>query len=93
MNADGTATVGTLHGRQENGSGAVMGLVGLVADELGLPTEDISILYQDTDAGGYDRGSSAADIPPITVGGGCCSTGREEAAARRGRRRVRDRPA
>ena len=58
LNADGTATIVT--GAQENGSGAVMGLPILVAEELGLSPDQISIVYQDTDAGPYDFGSGGS---------------------------------
>lgn len=58
MNADGSATIVT--GAQENGSGAVMGLALLAAEELGITPEKISILYQDTDAGAWDMGSSGS---------------------------------
>src|SRR5262249_32518356 len=56
LNGDGTGTIVT--GAQENGSGAVMGLPLLVAEELGMQPGDFSILYQDTDAGPWDQGSS-----------------------------------
>jgi len=55
LNADGTATIVT--GAQENGSGAVMGLTILAAEELGLTPDRISLVYQDTDSGPFDRGS------------------------------------
>ena len=58
LNADGSATLVT--GAQENGSGAVMGLVLLAAEELGLAPERISLVYQDTDAGAFDWGSSGS---------------------------------
>jgi CO/xanthine dehydrogenase Mo-binding subunit len=58
LNGDGTATI--LCGAQENGSGAVMGLALLAAEELGLEPEQISILYQDTDAAVWDMGSSGS---------------------------------
>ena len=55
LNADGTGTIVT--GAQENGTGAVMALPMLVAEELGMRAEDFSILYQDTDAAPWDMGS------------------------------------
>jgi len=55
FNQDGTATIVT--GAQENGSGSVMAMPQFVAEELGMRAEDISILYQDTDAAPYDMGS------------------------------------
>jgi CO/xanthine dehydrogenase Mo-binding subunit len=58
LNADGSATVVT--GAQENGSGSVMGLALLAAEELGLAPERISLVYQDTDAGAFDSGSSGS---------------------------------
>jgi CO/xanthine dehydrogenase Mo-binding subunit len=58
LNADGSATIVT--GAQENGSGSVMGLALLASRELGLPTERISLVYQDTDAGAFDWGSSGS---------------------------------
>jgi CO/xanthine dehydrogenase Mo-binding subunit len=58
LNADGTGTIVT--GAQENGSGAVMGLPLLAAEALGMQPEDFSILYQDTDAGPWDMGSSGS---------------------------------
>jgi CO/xanthine dehydrogenase Mo-binding subunit len=58
LNGDGTGTIVT--GAQENGSGAVMGLPLLVAAELGMEPTDFSILYQDTDAGPWDMGSSGS---------------------------------
>jgi len=58
VNADGSATVVT--GAQENGSGSVMGLALLAAEELGLAPERISLVYQDTDAGAFDWGSSGS---------------------------------
>src|SRR3954463_5362154 len=58
LNAHGTGTVVT--GAQENGSGVVMGLPLLAAEALGMKPEDFSILYQDTDAGPWDMGSSGS---------------------------------
>ncbi len=58
LNADGTGTIVT--GAQENGSGAVMGLPLLAARLLGMSPEDFSLLYQDTDAGPWDGGSSGS---------------------------------
>jgi CO/xanthine dehydrogenase Mo-binding subunit len=58
MNVDGSATIVT--GAQENGSGAVMGLALLAAEELGIDPNKVSILYQDTDAGAWDMGSSGS---------------------------------
>ncbi|HUZ87000.1 MAG TPA: xanthine dehydrogenase family protein molybdopterin-binding subunit [Candidatus Baltobacterales bacterium] len=58
MNADGSATIVT--GAQENGSGSVMGLALIASEELGISPEKISLLYQDTDAGAWDMGSSGS---------------------------------
>lgn len=58
LNADGTGTIVT--GAQENGSGAVMGLPLIAAGVLGMDADKFSILYQDTDAGPYDSGSSGS---------------------------------
>jgi CO/xanthine dehydrogenase Mo-binding subunit len=58
LNADGSGTIVT--GAQENGSGAVMGLALIAADELGLHPNDLTILAQDTDAGAYDIGSQGS---------------------------------
>jgi CO/xanthine dehydrogenase Mo-binding subunit len=58
LNADGTGTVVT--GAQENGSGAVMGLPLIAAQVLGMRPEDFSVLYQDTEAGPWDTGSSGS---------------------------------
>ena len=55
MNADGSATIVT--GAQENGSGAVMAMPVFVAQELGIPPEDISLVYQDTGVAAWDMGS------------------------------------
>jgi CO/xanthine dehydrogenase Mo-binding subunit len=58
LNGDGTGTIVT--GAQENGSGAVMALPLIAAETLGMRPEDFSILYQDTDAGPWDMGSSGS---------------------------------
>jgi CO/xanthine dehydrogenase Mo-binding subunit len=58
MNVDGSATIVT--GAQENGSGAVMGLALIASEELGISPDRVSILYQDTDAGAWDMGSSGS---------------------------------
>jgi CO/xanthine dehydrogenase Mo-binding subunit len=55
LNSDGTATVTT--GAQENGSGAVMGLALLVAEELGIDPDQVALTYQDTDLATFDAGS------------------------------------
>ncbi len=58
LNGDGSGTIVT--GAQENGSGAVMGLPLLAAEVLGMKPGDFSVLYQDTDAGPWDMGSSGS---------------------------------
>jgi len=58
LNADGSGTIVT--GAQENGSGAVMGLALLAAEELGMQPESFSIVHQDTDAGPWDLGSAGS---------------------------------
>jgi CO/xanthine dehydrogenase Mo-binding subunit len=58
LNTDGSATVVT--GAQENGSGAVMALALIAAEELGLDPARVSIVYQDTEAGTWDMGSSGS---------------------------------
>jgi CO/xanthine dehydrogenase Mo-binding subunit len=58
LNADGSGTIVT--GAQENGSGSVMGLPALAAEELGMTPEQFSIVYQDTSAGPFDVGSAGS---------------------------------
>ena len=58
LNDDGTVTA--LTGANENGSGAVQGLLQITAAEMGVPLEDVSVVYQDTDVGGWDGGSSGS---------------------------------
>src|SRR4029077_8689377 len=55
LNGDGTGTIVT--GAQENVSGAVMALRALVAEELGMAPENLTLLYQDTSAANWDMGS------------------------------------
>ena len=47
-------------GAQECGTGAVMTLRNLAADELGMKPEDFEIVYQDTAAGPYDTGATGS---------------------------------
>ena len=49
LNADGSGVIVT--GAQECGTGSVMTLPMLAADELGMQPEDFTLVYQDTDAG------------------------------------------
>ena len=58
LNGDGSGVIIT--GAMESGTGAVMGLPLLAAEVLGMQPEDFSILYQDTDAGPWDMGSSGS---------------------------------
>ncbi len=58
LNADGTGVIVT--GATETGTGAVMALPLLVADVLGMRPDDFAILYQDTDAGPWDKGASGS---------------------------------
>ena len=58
FNGDGSATIIT--GAQECGSGAVMALPRLAADQLGMQPEDFSIVYQDTETGPWDMGASGS---------------------------------
>jgi CO/xanthine dehydrogenase Mo-binding subunit len=58
LSEDGTITFHT--GANENGSGAIQGLLHLVADEMCVSLDDISVVYQDTDVGAWDGGSSGS---------------------------------
>ena len=58
MNRDGSCHIIT--GAQECGTGAVMTLAQLAADELGLEPSDFQLTYQDTAAGPYDFGASGS---------------------------------
>jgi CO/xanthine dehydrogenase Mo-binding subunit len=58
LNADGSGVIVT--GAQECGTGAVMALRQLAADELGMEPEDFTLVYQDTDAGPYDTGATGS---------------------------------
>jgi CO/xanthine dehydrogenase Mo-binding subunit len=58
IEADGSGTIVT--GAMECGTGAVMALPILVAEQLGMRPEDFSILSQDTAAGGFDGGASGS---------------------------------
>ena len=58
LNEDGSGVIVT--GAQECGTGAVMALRQLAADELGMEPEDFTLLYQDTDAGPYDVGATGS---------------------------------
>jgi CO/xanthine dehydrogenase Mo-binding subunit len=58
LESDGSGRIVT--GAQENGTGAVMALPILAAEELGMRPGDFAITYQDTDTGPYDGGSSGS---------------------------------
>ena len=58
LNADGTGRIIT--GAQECGTGAVMTLRQLAADELGMQPEDFQLIYQDTAAGPFDMGATGS---------------------------------
>ena len=58
LNADGTGVIVT--GAQECGTGSVMTLPMLAADELGMQPEDFTLVYQDTDAGPWDMGATGS---------------------------------
>ena len=58
LNEDGTVTLHT--GANENGSGAIQGLLHIVASEMAVPLDDVSVVYQDTDVGAWDGGSSGS---------------------------------
>jgi CO/xanthine dehydrogenase Mo-binding subunit len=58
LNADGSGTIIT--GAQENGTGAVMALPLLAAEELGLRPEQFSIVAQDTAVAPWDHGSAGS---------------------------------
>ncbi len=58
LNADGSGVIVT--GAQECGTGSVMTLPMLAADELGMQPEDFTLVYQDTDAGPWDMGATGS---------------------------------
>ncbi len=58
LEADGSGEIIT--GAQECGTGSVMTLRQLAADELGMDPEDFQIIYQDTAAGPYDAGATGS---------------------------------
>ena len=91
LNGDGSGTIIT--GAQECGTGAVMALPLLVAEELGMRPEDFSILAQDTDAGGWDAGASGSQTT-FNNGRAVIEAAREvrAAAARAGRGGARGEP-
>ena len=58
LNADGSGVIVT--GAQECGTGAVMALRQLAAEQLGMRADDFTLVYQDTDAGPYDIGATGS---------------------------------
>jgi CO/xanthine dehydrogenase Mo-binding subunit len=58
LDGDGSAQIIT--GAQECGTGAVMTLRQLAADELGMNAEDFELVYQDTSAAPYDMGATGS---------------------------------
>lgn len=58
LDADGSGQIIT--GAQECGTGAVMTLRQLAADELGLDPTDFQLVYQDTSAAPYDMGATGS---------------------------------
>ena len=58
IDADGAGQIIT--GAQECGTGAVMTLRQLAADELGMDAEDFQLIYQDTSVAPYDMGATGS---------------------------------
>jgi len=58
LDADGSGQIVT--GAQECGTGAVMTLRQLAADELGMQPDDFQLVYQDTAAAPYDMGATGS---------------------------------
>jgi CO/xanthine dehydrogenase Mo-binding subunit len=58
IDGDGSAQIIT--GAQECGTGAVMTLRQLAADELGMHAEDFQLVYQDTSVAPYDMGATGS---------------------------------
>jgi CO/xanthine dehydrogenase Mo-binding subunit len=57
---DGDGSGQIITGAQECGTGAVMTLRYLVADELGMKPEDFELIYQDTSVAPYDMGATGS---------------------------------
>ena len=55
VNEDGSATV--IIGKVDYGTAARFGIPMIVAEELGIPTEDITVMNVDTDAAPWDAGT------------------------------------
>lgn len=58
LDSDGSGQIIT--GAQECGTGAVMTLRQLAADELGMDPEDFQLIYQDTSVAPYDMGATGS---------------------------------
>ena len=58
LHGDGSGQIIT--GAQECGTGSVMTLRQLAADELGMEAEDFELVYQDTAVGPYDTGATGS---------------------------------
>ena len=60
LKIDGDGSGQIITGAQECGTGAVMTLRQLAADELGMQPEDFELVYQDTSAAPYDMGATGS---------------------------------
>jgi CO/xanthine dehydrogenase Mo-binding subunit len=60
LKIDGDGSAQIITGAQECGTGAVMTLRQLAADELGMNAEDFELVYQDTSVAPYDMGATGS---------------------------------
>jgi putative selenate reductase molybdopterin-binding subunit len=60
LKIDGDGSAQIITGAQECGTGAVMTLRQLAADELGMDPEDFELVYQDTSVAPYDMGATGS---------------------------------
>ncbi len=60
LKIDGDGSGQIITGAQECGTGAVMTLRQLAADELGMDPEDFELIYQDTSVAPYDMGATGS---------------------------------
>ncbi len=60
LKIDGDGSAQIITGAQECGTGAVMTLRQLAADELGMDPEDFQLVYQDTSVAPYDMGATGS---------------------------------
>ena len=60
LKIDGDGSAQIITGAQECGTGAVMTLRQLAADELGMAPEDFELVYQDTSVAPYDMGATGS---------------------------------